>query len=60
LFMNREAKRLELVPAGTLQILAPADDRVRSSRTPVSAKCQQEPIDRQCRSFMVFGPRVHE
>ncbi|MFT7663808.1 MAG: hypothetical protein ACI87A_002035, partial [Planctomycetota bacterium] len=24
--MNREAKRLELVPAGTLQILAPADD----------------------------------
>ncbi|MFT5286139.1 MAG: hypothetical protein ACI8TQ_002307, partial [Planctomycetota bacterium] len=34
--MNREAKRLELVPAGTLQILAPADDLVRSSRTPVS------------------------
>ncbi|MFT5286381.1 MAG: hypothetical protein ACI8TQ_002549, partial [Planctomycetota bacterium] len=29
--MNREAKRLELVPAGTLQILSPADDRVRSS-----------------------------
>ncbi|MFT5285850.1 MAG: hypothetical protein ACI8TQ_002751, partial [Planctomycetota bacterium] len=26
--MNREAKRLELVPAGTLQILAPADDLV--------------------------------
>ncbi|MFT5284797.1 MAG: hypothetical protein ACI8TQ_000955, partial [Planctomycetota bacterium] len=24
--MNREAKRLELVPAGTLRILAPADD----------------------------------
>ncbi|MFT5285933.1 MAG: hypothetical protein ACI8TQ_002101, partial [Planctomycetota bacterium] len=44
--MNREAKRLELVPAGTLQIFAPADDLVRSSRTPVSAKCQQEPIDR--------------
>ncbi|MFT5287316.1 MAG: hypothetical protein ACI8TQ_003501, partial [Planctomycetota bacterium] len=27
--MNREAKRLELVPAGTLRILAPADDLVR-------------------------------
>ncbi|MFT7664678.1 MAG: hypothetical protein ACI87A_002912, partial [Planctomycetota bacterium] len=26
--MNREAKGLELVPAGTLQILAPADDLV--------------------------------
>ncbi|MFT7665575.1 MAG: hypothetical protein ACI87A_003815, partial [Planctomycetota bacterium] len=26
--MNREAKRLELVPAGTLRILAPADDLV--------------------------------
>ncbi|MFT5287311.1 MAG: hypothetical protein ACI8TQ_003496, partial [Planctomycetota bacterium] len=26
--MNREAKRLELVPAGTLQRLAPADDLV--------------------------------
>ncbi|MFT7664241.1 MAG: hypothetical protein ACI87A_003087, partial [Planctomycetota bacterium] len=37
--MNREAKRLELVPAGTLQILASSTTLQGRLRGQVSAKC---------------------
>ncbi|MFT5048666.1 MAG: CubicO group peptidase (beta-lactamase class C family) [Chlamydiales bacterium] len=47
-------------PCRCLASIGPADDLVRSSRTPMLAKCRQGLKGRRSRPFVGFRPRGHE